>query len=85
MDIKLMAALLDNAYREWNELEVEFYRQQKANFIVDAQVTSRRKKAAKALVKYANQYSSLLGEPFDWPREAVEHARANFVDAAQGA
>lgn len=85
MNIHDAAAMLDEAYRRWNELELEFYRQQRANFIVDAKVTSRRKRAAKVLMQYANTYSSLLGETFDWPRDAVEHARANFPAYSRGA
>lgn len=80
MNIYEAAVMLDAAYERYMELETEFHRQQRANFIVDARVTSRRKKAAKVLMQYANQYSSLSGEAFDWPREAVAHARAYFVE-----
>lgn len=85
MNIHDAAAMLDEAYRRYMELETEFFRQQRANFIVDAKVTSRRKRASKVLMQYANTYSSLLGETFDWPRDAVEHARANFLQYAEGA
>lgn len=82
MNLYDAAVILDEAYRRWNELETEFYRQQRENFIVDVQVTKRRKKAAKVLMQAAHTYSSLAGEPFDWPREAVEHARTYLRSAA---
>lgn len=79
MNIQEAAVMLDEAYRRYMELETEFYRQQRDRFIVDVEVTKRRKKAAKVLMQYANSYASLAGEVFDWPREAVAHARANFI------
>lgn len=79
MNIQEAAVMLDEAYRRYMELETEFYRQQRENYIVDVQVTKRRKKAAKVLMQYANSYASLVGEVFDWPRDAVAHARTNFI------
>ena len=81
MNIQEAAVMLDEAYTRYMELEEEFWRQQKANFLVDREVTKRRKKAAKVLMQYATSYSSLAGEPFDWPRDAVMHARTNFIGA----
>jgi hypothetical protein len=82
MDIVLAAAQLDAAYTRFMELEAEFYRQQREHYIVAAEVTSARKRAGKALMKAANIYSSLSGEVFDWPRDAVFHARDNFLPVA---
>lgn len=82
MNLHDAAAMLDEAYTRWNELETEFYRQRREYFLVDREVTKRRKKAAKVLMQHANTYSSLAGEVFDWPREAVEHARAYLRSAA---
>ena len=81
MNIQEAAVMLDEAYNRYMELEAEFFRQQRANYLVDVEVTKRRKKAAKTLIAYATTYSSLVGEPFDWPRDAVVHARRNYVGA----
>jgi len=81
VNIQEAAVMLDEAYNRYMELEAEFYRQQRANYIVDVEVTRRRKKAAKTLLAYATTYSSLSGEVFDWPRDAVVHARKNYVGA----
>lgn len=82
MSAKSYALMLDEAYARLMELDAEFHKQDRQRLMIDPELTKRRKEAGKVFSAHVSNYEALVGIRFAWPIDAVNHARATFLDGA---
>lgn len=83
MSAQSYAVMLDEAYARLRELDAEFHKQDRQRLMIDPELTKRRKEAGKVFSSHAANYAAVVGQNFDWPIDAVNHARANFLEGAK--
>lgn len=75
-----VASMLQETYKRFNELDLQYWQDREAKFFVDPETTRRRAECAEVLKFWTQQYADATGQDFVWPREALDHAKANYIN-----
>lgn len=76
------AAFLLDTYWQWFQICDESYHADRAKHVVPtAKIVTARQDALADLREYQTMYEQAVGQTFDWPIQAVQHARDNYTAA----
>lgn len=75
----MAAFMMDAEYRWFQDCDEAYMRERRSAVIPGASIVAERKTAANTLLEWKAIYEQQVGIVFDWPREAVEHARAHYL------
>lgn len=75
MSSRLTGKRLLEVYAAFCTLDLEYYEQREARVIPDKALVTARRAAADELVKWTHEYGASVGVTFDWPHQAVTHAK----------
>jgi hypothetical protein len=71
--------MMDAEFRWFQECDALYFEERREGVIPGVKIVAERKAAAKALLDWKKIYEQRTGLSFDWPREAVVHARVNYL------
>lgn len=73
------AFMMDAEFRWFQDCDDAYMRERRSSVIPGAAIVQERKTAVQALLDWKAIYEEQVGLTFDWPRQAVAHARANYL------
>jgi len=79
MSSEMAAFMMDAEYRWFQDCDDAYMRERRSAVIPGASIVAERKTAADTLLDWKKKYEEETGLQFDWPRQAVEHARLTYL------